>query len=60
MYEYKFVKFHGNVFASDYKDDHQRVIQEHASDGWRLVTIFVPHLPAMPHHFELIFERPKS
>ena len=33
------------------------VIEQYATEGWRLVQVMVPELPAVPGTFELIFER---
>lgn len=37
---------------------YQEVIHHHASDGWRLVQIFLDPTLAVPQDYVLIFERP--
>ena len=38
----------------------QDVIHRRAADGWRLVQVVTPELPAVPSRFELVFERPTT
>ena len=64
MYEYKFVKvdLEGFPFASRKpKEDHHRIIEDYAKEGWRLVQVFAPSVSVMaggvPNYFELIFKR---
>jgi hypothetical protein len=60
-YEYKFVRI-GEGWLSvkrEANDTYQRVIHEHASEGWRLVQVFAPGTGAYgcARYFEIIFER---
>ncbi len=62
MYEYKFVKVDlKGVFTRKPREDHHRLVDEYAKEGWRLVQIFSPSVSASgggtPDYFELIFER---
>ena len=67
-YEYKFVRIgeYGGSALFGVKDkdrkDYQRIVHEHADDGWRLVQIFAPGTAAFgaARYYEFIFERPKS
>ena len=60
-YEYKFVRLGEGVFMvkSKAKDQYQREIHAHASEGWRLVQIFAPSvgIEGWAKYYELIFER---
>jgi hypothetical protein len=67
-FEYTFVRFGeewtgGNNNAEAIRD-YQRVVHDHAREGWRLVQVFGPNLNNKHEHkdeeqyFELIFERP--
>lgn len=60
-YEYKFVRL-GEGWISAKRSacqDYQRVVDEHAREGWRLVQIFAPGigLYGAAKFFEAIFER---
>ena len=60
-YDYKFVRL-GEGWLSVRKaarQDYQRVIHEHAADGWRLVQVFAPPVGmyGTATFYELIFER---
>jgi hypothetical protein len=60
-YEYKFVRL-GEGWLSirkSAKQDYQRVVHDHAADGWRLVQIFAPGIGiyGTAGFYELIFER---
>jgi hypothetical protein len=59
QYEYKFVQVPRPPKTLKKAGDlgHEAVVAQHASEGWRLVQIHAPQLPAVPHYFELIFER---
>ena len=62
-YEYKFVKLELSGFWTVKTEmDHHAVIEQHATDGWRLVQIFAPAIAGYGQatYFELIFERPKA
>ena len=60
-YEYKFVRMgEGWVgVRKSAKQDYQRVVHEHAREGWRLVQIFAPGIGGYgaAKYFEAIFER---
>ncbi len=67
MLEYKFVKIDldGFLFLERKpRENHHRIIREHAREGWRLVQIFAPAVNTIsggtPNYFELIFERNKD
>lgn len=57
-FDYKFVRFEKDSPVGGY----QEVVDQHASDGWRLVQIFVPPIGAAGSapYFELVLERPRS
>jgi len=60
-YEYKFVRL-GEGWLSirkEAKQEYQRVVHQHAAEGWRLVQVFAPSIGAYGSStfFELIFER---
>jgi len=64
MYEYKFVKIDLEGFwiaTKKPKEDHHRIIEKYAKDGWRLVQIFAPSVSVkaggVSDYFELIFEK---
>lgn len=59
MFEYKFVRC-TVVFGRAGKVDpanYETKIQEHASQGWRLVQIFTENPPVIPSEYVIIFER---
>jgi hypothetical protein len=60
-YEYKFVRIGEGWLSVKRKAvaDYQRIIQNHARDGWRLVQVFAPStgLYGTAGYFELILER---
>ena len=67
MYEYKFVRVDLKGFwisTKKPKEDHHKIIEEHAKEGWRFVQIFAPAVSVagggIPEYFELIFERESS
>jgi hypothetical protein len=41
------------------KDDYQKVVNEYAQDGWRLIQVFAPPIfgYGLADHYDLIFER---
>lgn len=58
LYEYRFVR--ANIGGSGDGGDYRKIVQEHATRGWRLVQVFA--LPlfdgySMAQQVELIFER---
>ncbi len=62
-YECKFVRLgEGWISARrEAKQEYQRVIEEHARQGWRLVQVFAPGIGGYgaAKYFELILERPR-
>ena len=70
QYEYTFVRLEqdkGWLSGQERPSDatlsgYQAAVQQHASEGWRLVQIFAPSIgmPGVPSYFELILERPVS
>ncbi|WP_040214561.1 DUF4177 domain-containing protein [Clostridium polynesiense] len=57
MYEYKYVNCSmGGIFTGD---NHQKLIDEHAAEGWRLIQILPLYytLEGRGKDFEIIFER---
>ena len=55
-YEYKFVR----VRKGAKEDEYQRIVEEHARKGWRLVQILAPGargLWASPNFVEVVLER---
>ncbi|MCL4165385.1 UNVERIFIED_CONTAM: hypothetical protein GTU68_021196 [Idotea baltica] len=62
MFEYKFVKIDLSYFSSKPKEDYQKVIEEHALEGWRFVQIFAPSTSSYgsASYFKLIFEKEKK
>ena len=55
-YEYKFVR----VGKGTQEEEYQRVVEEHAREGWRLVQILAPGaggLWASPNFVEVVLER---
>lgn len=61
MYQYEFVKVEVNRWKGKPKENYKQIIEEYASDGWRLVQIFAPPISGYgsADHFELIFEKHK-
>jgi len=61
-YEYKFVRLGEGWMSArrEAKQGYQRVIEEHARQGWRLVQVFAPGIGVYgaAKYFELILERP--
>jgi hypothetical protein len=62
QYEYKFVRIPRPPRSLKKPSElgHEAVIAEQAAEGWRFLQIHAPELPAMPHYFELIFERERA
>jgi hypothetical protein len=60
-YEYKFVRMGEGWMSArrEAKQEYQRVIEEHARQGWRLVQVFAPGTGGYgaAKYFELILER---
>ncbi len=58
-YEYKFVQLARppKILKNAADLGHHAIIAKHAQEGWRFVQIHAPENPAVPHYFELIFER---
>ena len=68
LYEYKFLRLEQDKdWLSEERPSkstlsgYQEVVQQHASEGWRLVQIFAPGIgtSGQPPYFELILERLK-
>ncbi len=62
LYEYKYVKLDiGGFFEKKPRVDYHVIIDNNASDGWKLVQIFAPPTAGYgtAPNFELIFERKK-
>jgi len=60
-YEYKFVRL-GEGFISarrEARTGYQKVITQHASEGWRLVQVFAPGIGGYgaAKYYEIILER---
>lgn len=62
QYEYLFVRVgEGWLAASSAAErEYQRIIRDHARDGWRLVQIFAPSMGAYgaSKYYEVVLERP--
>ena len=60
-YEYRFVRIGEGWLGARSRamDEYQRVIQDHARDGWRLVQVFAPSMGVygVAKYFEIILER---
>ncbi len=61
-FEYKFVRI-GEGWLGVRKsavNEYQKVVHQHAAEGWRLVQVFAPGtgVYGSAKHYELIFERP--
>jgi hypothetical protein len=58
-YEYKFIQIPRppKILKNATDLGHQAIIAQYAAEGWRFVQIHAPEQPAVPHYFELIFER---
>ena len=63
-YEYKFVRLGEGIMGvkKAARQQYQKVIQEHAREGWRLVQIFAPAIAGYgsAKYYEVIFEREDS
>jgi hypothetical protein len=61
-YEYKFLHIPrpAKTLKNPANLDYEAVVAQQAADGWRLLQIHAPELPAMPHYFELVFERARA
>lgn len=64
QYEYKFVRLGQGWFSirKSAQRDYQKIVHEHAAEGWRLVQIFAPSEGAygLATFYELIFERERD
>jgi hypothetical protein len=62
QYEYLFVRVgEGLLFVGGAAErEYQRIIRDHARDGWRLVQIFAPSTGAYgaSKYYEIVLERP--
>jgi len=60
-YEYKFVRVGEGIMMvrKAGRESYQRIIQEHAVEGWRLVQVFAPGIGGYgaAKYYEMIFER---
>ncbi len=60
-YEYKFVRLGEGWIGvkREGRDNYQRVVEEHAREGWRLVQVFAPGTGGYgaAKYFEIILER---
>ena len=63
-YEYKFVRvdLKSGVRTDTPKEDYQKVVHDHANEGWRLFQIFAPPMSGTgwASFLELIFERQQA
>jgi len=61
-YEYKFVRVGEGWLGArrSAKDGYQRIVREHAREGWRLVQIFAPGTGAhgAAKDYEIVLEQP--
>ena len=64
-YDYKFVRigeYGGSALfgvRDKYRNSYEKIVHEHAREGWRLVQIFAPGVAAFgaARYYELIFEK---
>ena len=60
-YEYKFVRLGEGLLSvrRSGREQYQRVVTEHAEQGWRSVQVFAPGIGVYgaAKYYELIFER---
>ncbi len=64
-YEYKFVRigeYRGSALfgvQDKAREGYEKVVRQHAQNGWRLVQIFAPGIAAFgaAKYYEMIFER---
>ena len=63
-YEYKFVRVElkSGWSVDTPKEDYQKVVHDHANEGWRLFQIFAPPMSGTgwASFLELIFERQQA
>ena len=63
-YEYKFVRVElkSGLRTDTPDEDYQKIVHDHAKEGWRLFQIFAPATSGTgwASYFELIFERAQS
>jgi hypothetical protein len=66
MFEYKFVRIDASMglLGGKVSADYREIVQQHATEGWRLAHVLgpgtLPIKPGTTAAFELIFERPKD
>lgn len=61
--EYTFVRWpveYGRGISTTAGQGYRQIVTDHGREGWRLVQVFAPELPAVPSYFDLIFERPSA
>ena len=57
MYEYNYRRIEVEKWKVGVKEDYYQIIEDYASEGWRLVQIFAPSIVGRGAPFyELIFE----
>lgn len=63
-FEYKFVRVGEGIIMvrKSGRNSYQKIIQEHAAEGWRLVQVFAPGIGGYgaAKYYEMIFERDLS
>ena len=59
MYEYKFVKVNFGGFKLEPKEDYEKIVSEHAREGWRLMQVLTPPTAGYGTigYYEFVFER---
>ncbi|MEL6560107.1 MAG: DUF4177 domain-containing protein [Bacteroidota bacterium] len=60
MYQYKYVKIQlGGFFKTEPRQNYQKIIDEHAKEGWRFVQVFAPAITGYGKatNYDLIFEK---
>ncbi|WP_413305827.1 DUF4177 domain-containing protein [Bacillus sp. 1P10SD] len=62
MYDYKFVRVEIDRWKGKPTEDYQKIISEHAEDGWKFVQIFAPPISGFgaANYFDIIFELEKQ
>jgi len=60
-YEYKFVSVKVSMgFLGRFSKEYQRVIEQHALEGWRFVQAYAPSAAGWASTCDLVFERPRA
>ncbi len=60
-FEYKFVRVKvGAGFFGKFSGDYQKVIEQHALEGWRFVQVHAPSMGGWSSQCDLIFERERG